>query len=314
MNLLSLFGIILLTTFTGGNAQTTFSPEEALFTYTRCMEKNHKGDYDLVKKWMVWQLPADLKSACYAKCVLVGLELFDAKTKTFKADNILAQYNKYKQYTDQDEAGVKEFQDAVNALGTLGHADCISVVQAYRKVHEKFADVQKNVYFGKKEITDKVYESDPTVKKRDETVFRYCERINYASGDADLCQLRKTGVANDKHDKHMDCLFHGMRYLDKNGNINPEEIKRDLHLIGVSDQDAEVDKALQDCKVDESRKASSYNDCLFTNPALQPHMMPAFDYREVRSESYRYMLTGPKTYNRDEVKAKVQQYDKDAGC
>lgn len=312
MNFLVILGIFIATSFTGGNAQSTFSPEETLFTYTRCMEDNHKGDYSLLAKWMVWQLPADPKSACYAKCVLVGLDLFDENTKTFKADNVLEQYQKYKQYTNQDEAGVRDFQNAIKALGTIGSSDCVAVVQAYKKVHEQFTDVQRNVYFGKKEITDKIYESDSTVKKRDETMFRFCERTYFKNGDADLCNLRKSGITTN--DKHLDCLFRGLRYLDKNGKINPEEVKRDLHLIGVTDKDEVVDRALNECNVDESKKATSYNDCLWTNPTLQPHMMPAFDYREVRSESYRYMLSGPKTYNRDEVKAKVQQYDKDAGC
>lgn len=312
MNLVVILGIFIATFFTGGYAQNTYSPEETLFTYTRCMEDNHGGDYELSAKWMAWELPQDPKSLCYAKCVLVGLGLFDESSKTFKSDGILPQYQKYKSYTDQDEAGVKEFEAAVSGLGSISDSSCGAVVKKYMPLHVKFKDVQRNLFFGKKEITDKIYGSDPTVKKRDETMFRFCERSNFKNGDADLCTLRKTGITNNHN--HLDCLFRGLRYLDRNGNINPEEMKRDLHMIGVNDKDTEVDKALSECQVDESKKATSYNDCLWKNPTLQPHMMPAFDYREVRSESYRYMLSGPKPYNRDAVVAKVKKYDKDAGC
>lgn len=312
MNLVVLLGIFIATTFTGGYAQDTYSPEETLFTYTRCMEDNHGGDYGLAKKWMNWELQQDAKSACYAKCVLVGLGLFDEKSKTFTSDCILPQYQKYKSYTDQNEAGVKEFADAVKKLGTIGDSGCIAVVQKYLPLHKQYTDVQRNVFFGKKEITDKVYKADSSVKKRDETMFRFCERNNFQNGAAELCQLRKSGITTNNN--HLDCIFRGLRYLDRNGNINPAEIKRDLHLIGVTDKDAEVDNALNNCQVEEATKALCYNDCLWKNDKLKDHMMPAFDYREVRSESYRYMLSGPKTYNRDEVKAKVQQYDRDAGC
>lgn len=78
----------------------------------------------------------------------------------FQGDHILEQYQKYKSYTSQDEAGVKKFQQAVQALGTIDSADCLKVLQKYGPVHAQFTDVQRNVYFGKKEITDKIYNSD----------------------------------------------------------------------------------------------------------------------------------------------------------
>lgn len=314
MNLVIIIGIFIAATFSGGNAELTFSPEETLFTYTRCMEENFQQDYALVQKWKVWELPVNDKTACYAKCVLIELGLFDDGSNSFMSGNILDQYNRYKSYTDQDEDGVNQFSEAIKNLGTVDDSSCMTVLNKYLPVFEQFKEVQRNLYFGKKEITEKVYAADDAVKKEGETLFRFCERRNYANGDADLCKLRKSGVSDDKHDRHMDCLFHGMRYMDENGNVNAQEIKRDLHLIGVTDQDAEVDKVLGECKVEEPRKASSYNDCLFKNPNLQSHMMPAFDYREVRSESYSYFLVGPKPYNRDEVVAKVKKYDQDAGC
>lgn len=54
------------------------------------MEDNAKGDLALAKKWMGWKLEQDQKSACYAKCVLVGLELFDESTKTFKVSCLIS--------------------------------------------------------------------------------------------------------------------------------------------------------------------------------------------------------------------------------
>uniref|UniRef100_A0A8D8G8S7 37 kDa salivary gland allergen Aed a 2 n=1 Tax=Culex pipiens TaxID=7175 RepID=A0A8D8G8S7_CULPI len=164
----------------------------------------------------------------------------------------------------------------------------------------------------KKEITDKIYSADSTVKKRDETMFRFCESSNFKDGSAELCTLRKTGITTNT--KHLDCLFRGLRYLDRNGKINPDEIKRDLHFINVKDKDAAVDKALKNCKVNEATKATDYNDCLWKDPSLKDIMMPVFDYREVRSESYRYFVENTEPYNVAKVKEKVKKYDKDAGC
>uniref|UniRef100_A0A1Q3EUV7 Putative long form d7 salivary protein n=1 Tax=Culex tarsalis TaxID=7177 RepID=A0A1Q3EUV7_CULTA len=313
MNLISITGLLIVAFFTGGNAQwKPFNPEETLFTYTRCMEDNAKGDMELAKKWMNWKLKQDPKSACYAKCVLVGLELFDESSKTFKGDHILEQYQKYKSYTTQDEAGVKEFQNAVQALGSVESSDCLKVLQKYAPVHAKYTDVQRNVYFGKKEITDKIYSTDSTVKKRDETMFRFCERSNFQDGSAELCTLRKTGITTKN--EHLDCLFRGLRYMDRNGNINPAEIKRDLHFINVNDKDDAVDNALNNCKVNEATKATDYNDCLWKDPNLKDIMMPVFDYREVRSESYRYFIEHTEPYDATKVKEKVRKYDQDAGC
>uniref|UniRef100_A0A8D8GBL6 37 kDa salivary gland allergen Aed a 2 n=1 Tax=Culex pipiens TaxID=7175 RepID=A0A8D8GBL6_CULPI len=313
MKFVGISSLAIVALFIGGNAAwKPFSPEETLFTYTRCMEDNAKGDLALAKKWMGWKLEQDQKSACYAKCVLVGLELFDESSKTFKGDNILEQYKKYKSYTSQDEAGVKQFQQAVQALGTIGSSDCVKVLQKYAPVHAKFTDVQRNVYFGKKEITDKIYNADPTVKKRNETMFRFCERSNFKDGSPELCTLRKTGITTNN--KHLDCLFRGLRYLDRNGKINPDEIKRDLHFINVKDKDAAVDNALNKCKINEATKATDYNDCLWKDPSLKDIMMPVFDYREVRSESYRYFVENTEPYNVAKVKEKVKKYDKDAGC
>ncbi|XP_038111119.1 37 kDa salivary gland allergen Aed a 2 [Culex quinquefasciatus] len=313
MNFIGIFGLIIVACFTGAcSAWKPLSPEETLFTYTRCMEDIAAGDLELAKKWMIWQVEEDPKTACYVKCVVVGLGLFDNSSKTFKGDHILEQYEKYKQYTSQDEAGVKEFQKAVQDLKIVRSSNCLTLFKRYLPVHAKFTDVEQNVFFGKKEITDKIYSSDDTIKKQDETIFRFCERHNFKNDSPELCNMRKTGLTTNN--KHLDCLFRGLRYFDRDGNINPAEVKRDFHMINVADKDAAVDNALNNCKVKEATKATDYNDCLWKDPNLKDLMMPVFDYREVRSESYLHYILNPEPYDVAKVKEKVKKYDKDAGC
>ncbi|EDS41661.1 long form D7Bclu1 salivary protein [Culex quinquefasciatus] len=256
MNIIGISGLIIVAYFSGAcSAWKPLSPEETLFTYTRCMEDIAAGDLELAKKWMIWQVEEDPKTACYVKCVVVGLGLFDNSSKTFKGDHILEQYEKYKQYTSQDEAGVKEFQKAVQDLKIVRSSNCLTLLKRYLPVHAKFTDVEQNVFFGKKEITDKIYSSD-----------------------------------------------------------DPAEVKRDFHMINVADKDAAVDNALNNCKVKEATKATDYNDCLWKDPNLKDLMMPVFDYREVRSESYLHYILNPEPYDVAKVKEKVKKYDKDAGC
>lgn len=155
------------------------------------MEDIAAGDLELAKKWMIWQVEEDPKTACYVKCVVVGLGLFDNSSKTFKVilgqifiqkqflryffqgDHILEQYEKYKQYTSQDEAGVKEFQKAVQDLKIVRSSNCLTLLKRYLPVHAKFTDVEQNVFFGKKEITDKIYSSDDVSKWSNVEFYEY---------------------------------------------------------------------------------------------------------------------------------------------
>lgn len=313
MKSLILLGFVNVAFILADAQEAALDPEETSFTYTRCMEDHFGDDFALLGQWMNWELPKDdAKTPCYVKCVLVGMELFDPATNSFKADNIVAQQKRYSQFTAATEKEAAALQSAFNKAGSVPGGDCKAVFDAYMTgVHADYAESVRKIFLGSKEVVTKIIENDSSVKRRDESIFRYCEKKFYEYGDPDLCKIRQGAILDsDVFVRHMKCVMKGLRYVDRKGNKNPAEVKRDLHQVGVTNKDAEVDKVSEGCAND----AVSYYKCLFGS-SFKESMMPALDYREIRSMSYSYKLK-PNTppYNAEEIRAQVVKIDQLAGC
>lgn len=294
------------------------NPEETLFVYSRCIEDNFNGELERVPVWADWKLePEDESTACYVKCALTGLGLFDEESVTFRGDHIDAQHQKYKHFTQVDDEQAKQYKEAVEALGTLPDSSCESVLSAYKQVHADHLDASRSIFHGRKSTNRKIYDADTdnNIKKEDETYFAFCEKKYYpvSENKDELCKIRKYGidVNDDSFGPHTDCLFRGLRYLDRKGNINADEIKRDFKQVGL-DKDVEIDNALQNC---EESTALGFYKCLVQDASLQADFPKAFDYREIRSKDYGYKLKAENLdYDADKIAAEVKTIDTGLGC
>lgn len=235
--------------------------------------------------WLVWKLePNDAITHCYVKCALTGLQIYDEKENAIKSERIPVQYQAYKNFTQATPREVSAFQEALAAVNPK-NGSCVDLYTAYIPVHNRFVNVSRQLYHGKVEITDKIYAAMPNIKRKSESFHAYCEKLekpsewkngrNYELTDSP--QLKKT----------IDCIFRGLRYMDDTG-LKVEEIVRDFNLINQSKLEPEVRSVLASC---EGNGAYHYYSCLVESH-LKKHFKNAFDFHELRSADYGYLLLG----------------------
>lgn len=295
----------------GANAQgqwKALNSEQALFVYTRCQEDHlpsgpSRAQY--ITSWHQWKLePNDAITQCYTKCALEGMGMYDSKDKKFRSKRITTQHEAYKSINGANEDQVAQFKQAVAGLNA-GSGSCAEVYNAYLPVHNRFVDVIRKLYHGTVEGAAKVYAADPSIKKKGESYFAYCEKRVYGNSNKDdLCKARQyelTGSAQLKDS--IDCIFRGLRYYNEDG-LNVDEIVRDFKLVNKGNLEGKVRAVLSKCA---GGKAYDYYACL-VNSDLKEDFKNAFDFREVRSANYAYLVLG-KVYDPASVKAEVAKAD-----
>ncbi|ETN58354.1 hypothetical protein AND_010080 [Anopheles darlingi] len=219
---------------------TALTPEETLFIYTRCQEEHLPADNNsrktYIENWHQWKLqPNDHVTQCYTKCVLEGLELYDGKQKKFRPGRVSSQHVAYQFLNGATADEVAKYKGAIDALEPASDS-CEDLYMAYFPVHETFVNVTRKLYHGTVEGAARVYNSDPNLKRKNESLFTYCEKHVYGDQNReDMCRGRRYELTGSDELRNMiECVFRGLRYI-KHGDINIDEIVRDFDHINRGD-------------------------------------------------------------------------------
>ncbi|XP_035919119.1 37 kDa salivary gland allergen Aed a 2-like [Anopheles stephensi] len=282
-------------------------PEQALYVYKRCYEDHLPSGSDrqtYMTLWNAWRLePNDAITHCYAKCVLTGLQIYDPQENAFKSDRIPVQYQAYRKITQSKQKEVTEYQNALAAANAKS-GSCVDLYNAYLPVHNRFVNLSRQLYHGTVEGAAKIYAAMPEIKQKGESFHAYCEKRawkgNKQSEWKNGCKYKLTGSPELKD--AIDCIFRGLRYMDDTG-LKVDEIVRDFNLINKSELEPEIRSVLASCKGSE---AYDYYACL-VNSRLKPHFKNAFDFHELRSADYAYLLRGKVYETPEKVKEEMKK-------
>uniref|UniRef100_A0A4Y0BHY7 Long form D7 salivary protein n=1 Tax=Anopheles funestus TaxID=62324 RepID=A0A4Y0BHY7_ANOFN len=282
-------------------------PEQTLYVYKRCYEDHlptgsNRKTY--LASWNDWKLePNDAITQCYAKCVMVGLQLYDEKENAFKSERIPVQHEAYKSLNQADSREVSEYQKAL-AASNPGTGSCIELYNAYLPVHNRFVDLSRKLYHGTVEGAARVYAAMPQIKQKGESYHAYCEKRAWnGKKKFDMQKARNyilTGSSEIK--KAIDCIFRGLRYMDDTG-LKVDEIVRDFNLINKSELEPEVRSVLAACP---AIRAYEFYACLLTS-RLREDFKKAFDFHELRSADYGYLVLGKVYEGPEKVKEELQK-------
>ncbi|EDS41664.1 salivary long D7 protein 3 [Culex quinquefasciatus] len=138
------------------------SPEETLFIITRCQEDHFRHNLTKLKQWDNFVLPRDdVDTACYVKCIISMAEQFDNDTNSFKADNVMKQYEAFKSYTKLKEGDVLAYEKDLRGLGTLKDTGCTSFFNKYLPIYEKHKLVVNKLLLLDASIAAAIYKDNP---------------------------------------------------------------------------------------------------------------------------------------------------------
>ncbi|XP_053666836.1 37 kDa salivary gland allergen Aed a 2-like [Anopheles marshallii] len=260
-----------------------FDPEQSLYVYKRCYEDHLPSGSNrktYLASWNAWKLePNDAITQCYAKCVLIGLQIYDEKENAFKSERIPVQHNAYKSLNQASSREVSAYLCR----------NCVDLYNAYLPVHNRFVDLSRKLYHGTVDGAARIYAAMPQIKQKGESYHAYCEKRAWnGRKKSDMKKARNyvlTGSPELK--KAIDCIFRGLRYMDDNG-LKVDEIVRDFNLINKSELEPEVRSVLASCRGSD---AYDYYSCL-VNSSLKEDFKKAFDFHELRSADYAYLLRG----------------------
>ncbi|XP_039450641.1 37 kDa salivary gland allergen Aed a 2-like [Culex pipiens pallens] len=293
------------------------SPEETLFIITRCQEDHFRHNLTKLKLWDNFVLPRDdVDTACYVKCIISMAEQFDNDTNSFKADNVMKQYEAFKSYTKLKKGDVLAYEKDLRGLGTLKNKGSKSFFNKYLPIYEKHKIVVNKLLLLDASIAVAIYKDNPDIKRHNESIFRHCEKKFFKPEDVKkLCNLRKTAVTDHPRlAEHEACLLRGLRYTRRDGSLNAQEILRDFHLVNITYEDEYLKEVVRNCSIEESTKDPAYLTCLYAHHELQGPMWKGTDYREIRSMNYFYLLRDPPEYDPKEIRMQVCAIDAEVGC
>ncbi|XP_053693312.1 37 kDa salivary gland allergen Aed a 2-like [Sabethes cyaneus] len=298
-------------------------PEEALFTYTRCIEEFSKKASNpsvALMNWKSWKLePAnELATKCYVKCALVRLGLYDPVANAFKPERIDPQWEKYRKYDFVDENKVQAYKNALQSVAQPASDKCEDIFSAYQAVHSKHVDTSRKLFHGYPENTAVIYKDlGRNIRQRKQSYFVFCENKYYLEGANErnkLCDIRayKVFEKDETYKQLLICIFRGLRYLTNENKINETEIVRDFVQVGKDE--SKIQQLVKKCGTgapanDDKSLVLHYYKCLLADP-LKEDFKEAFNYRELRSEDYAYKLR-PNTppYSKAVVDARMAEID-----
>uniref|UniRef100_A0A1I8JW86 Long form D7 salivary protein n=1 Tax=Anopheles quadriannulatus TaxID=34691 RepID=A0A1I8JW86_ANOQN len=281
-------------------------PEQALYVYKRCYEDHLPAGSSRVtylKSWNAWKLePNDAVTHCYAKCVLIGLQIYEEKDNAFKSERIPVQHEAYKTLNEANPREVTEYQQALASINA-GDGSCVALYNAYLPVHNKFVDLSRKLYHGTVEGAAKIYAAMPQIKQKGESFFAYCaKKIWGGYNKKEWKRGRNYELSgSSQFKKVIDCIFRGLRYMDDSG-LKVDEVVRDFNLINKSDLEPEVRSVLASCT---GTQAYDYYSCLLNSP-VKEDFKKAFDFHELRSADYAFLLRGKVYEGPEQVKEEMK--------
>uniref|UniRef100_A0A182MHP4 Uncharacterized protein n=1 Tax=Anopheles culicifacies TaxID=139723 RepID=A0A182MHP4_9DIPT len=218
----------------------------------------------------------------------MGLQLYDPKDNTFKSERIPVQHEGFKAYNLADSREVIEYQKALASIST-GTGSCVDLYNAYLPVHNRFVNVSRKLYHGTVDGAARIYAAMPEIKRKGESYHAFCEKRAWnGKKTADLRKARKFELTGSPElRKAIDCIFRGLRYLDDTG-LKVDEIVRDFNLTYQGKLEPEVRSVLASCP---GPAAYDYYSCL-VNSKLKEPFKKAYDFHELRSADYAYLLRG----------------------
>uniref|UniRef100_A0A182QZX9 Long form D7 salivary protein n=1 Tax=Anopheles farauti TaxID=69004 RepID=A0A182QZX9_9DIPT len=300
VTVLSVFAVVLVQAAASWKAM---DPEQTLYVYKRCYEDHlPAGDKKLIylKTWNAWKLePNDAITQCYVKCVLTGLQLYDDREKKFKPETIPIQHDAFKTLNEANARDVEQFSKAL-AKANAGTGSCIDLYNAYVPVHNKHVNVTRKLYHGTVVGAARIYAAMPEIKQKGESYFAFCKKRAWNGKNKPDERYKLTGSAELR--KEIDCIFRGLRYMD-DGGLKVDEVVRDFNLINRSDLEPEVRSILASC---QGTEAYDYYSCL-VNSAIKEDFKKAFDFHELRSADYAYLLRGKVYEGPEKVKLEMQK-------
>ncbi|XP_062552429.1 37 kDa salivary gland allergen Aed a 2-like [Armigeres subalbatus] len=298
-------------------------PEQILFIVSRCMEEWSRlasEPQTALKNWMNWKLePAnDPATQCYTTCVLENIGFYEPAEKRFKGVRVMQQWEVHHRLMTADRESVHRLTDAFDMVPTLKSSKCSDVFNAYQYIHANNLGTIRSILFCDGKSAENYYkEKGAKIKQKGQSLFEFCENINYPIGSpqrSQLCKIRKYElVEGEIFDKHMECVFKGLRYMTTKNELDVEEIARDFRQVGKPLH--EVKAVLRKCKSEITEKdpgklAVHYYKCLLNDPKVATDFKEAFDYREIRSKDYMAQLKGElKPYERSDVRKQVDDID-----
>ncbi|XP_055620188.1 37 kDa salivary gland allergen Aed a 2-like isoform X2 [Toxorhynchites rutilus septentrionalis] len=300
---------------TRGNTNGAFDPEETLFAFTRCIEDYASkgstpepgGRVERIERWMSWELhPAagDQQTRCFVHCLLSRLELLVPLEGNFRAKRLLSQYERYGSYVNCSRIEVEMIAKGLENRYEL--RDCDSVYEAFTESILPNITIFKQIFLLDPDVSAKVYlDSGALVRQQKQSYFQFCEQAIYSNKTDVWCAARNYTIpADEDFPRHINCIFRGLRYLNREGAII-DEVIRDFHVAGMTDLDSEITTYLNNCLSGPSDGVISYYKCLLESPFVE-QFKEALDYREIRSSDYYYMLRHESpSYNRTEIQEAV---------
>ncbi|XP_053673719.1 uncharacterized protein LOC128723980 [Anopheles nili] len=286
---------------------TALDPEKTLYTYKRCYEDHLPVDQSRVvylRSWNSWKLePNDAVTHCYASCVLKRLELYDEKQKKFKSGRILTQYDAFKQYTNAKLEEVNKFKQAVSKLNG-GTGTCLELYNAYLPVHNEFVNLTRQLYHGTVPGAAKIYAAMPQLKQKGESYFLYCyKQVWRDTQEEEMRKARAYDLSGSlKLRKAIDCIFRGLRYMSDEG-LNADEVVRDFKLINRGVLEQSVRSVLRKCP---GKNSYDYYACLVSDRKIGEDFKKAFDFHELRSADYAFLLRGKSYEGPEKVKEELK--------
>ncbi|XP_039440949.1 37 kDa salivary gland allergen Aed a 2-like isoform X2 [Culex pipiens pallens] len=293
-----------------------FDPEETRFIFTRCIEQYSTSSTEddssrlpRIRRWISWSLEAaeDEQTKCFVACLLNKLKLWQPYLGKFRGEQLQLQHDLYNSYVNWSREDVEVFAAGVERTSDVWN--CQAVYEGFTVAIAPQIEMFKQLFLLDDEVAASIYaDLGTSIRQPNQSYFQFCEKRYYRNQVDIWCTARNYSIPDDRNfHKHMDCIFRGLRYFDRDEVLNVVEILRDFHLAEITNLDDEITNTLVLCEVESGSEALSYYRCLLDSSFVE-QFKDALDYREIRSSDYFYRLRDVvPSYGRDEIHQKVNE-------
>lgn len=295
------------------NQSLTFDPEETRFIFTRCIEQySSGGGGGRTRSWINWKFEVvgegeDEQTKCFVACLLSKLKLWEPYLGKFRGEQLLVQHDLYNSYVNWSREDVGRYATTVDEVRDVWN--CQSVYEAFREAVLPGIEIFKQLFLLDDEVAANIYvDLGTSIRQPNQSYFQFCEKKYYRNQVDIWCTARNYSIPDEQNfHKHMECIFRGLRYINRDDLLNVAEILRDFNLADISNLDDEITETLVNCEVESGSEALSYYRCLLDSSFVE-QFKDALDYREIRSSDYFYRLRDPlPSYNRDKIHQQVNE-------
>ncbi|KXJ84269.1 hypothetical protein RP20_CCG014636 [Aedes albopictus] len=289
-----------------------------------------------IRNWSRWQFgesfaAADPQTSCFVRELLSRLGLLDVgggyfrvgslatqrwkksiieRNGYFQTEQLWAQYRQYKEFLNCTEQDVGNLADGLGQYSELRDSDAI--FHAFKESIVDGIDPRIDLFL-------QLFLLDPvsalaiykhlgsSIRQPNQSVFEHCENEFYHDKRDVWCAARNYSIPEDgDFSRHMECIFKGLHYFKRGGELDVDEICRDFHQVGIHHLDSNITQVLRSCEVNSGARALSYYRCLLTSDFLE-QFKEALDYREIRSSDHYYALRKSiPVYDRIQVQHKIE--------